>query len=113
MSVIAARKDLTGPRGVDKGRYFSRTFVLPEGFDLTGYAIKAQAKEDASKSSAKIIDFVVVIDVANRKFTISFDATAASITQNSGYYDIVATPPGGKADTWVYGKIDFADRPTD
>lgn len=116
MSVIAKKYDMTGPRGVDKGRKFSRSFALTDTngapIDLTGKTVQAQARAGEAKTSPKIIDFVATHNDDGGVITIAYDDRAGAIKADSGYYDIVIIEADGTPDTYVFGAIDFPGRPT-
>lgn len=112
MSVIASRHDLTGARGVEKGREFSRSFACKNAagaaIDLTGYVVTAEARATERKDSALIITFDVSHTDALGVVTLTYDDyTSPSIKRDSGFYRVVFTAPGGKPDTWIFGDIDF------
>jgi hypothetical protein len=113
MSSKPDRQDLN----IYKGRDFSRSYAVKDSagaaIPLTGYDIQSQLRATEARSGTLIKDFAVVIDEPAGTFVVSMsDTDTGEITQNAGFYDILAIDAASNDNIWIYGEVDIHETVT-
>jgi hypothetical protein len=101
----------TYPITIIRGREFDVAFTFV-GLNLTGYTIKAQARETESQSSALIFPTgttaftLAVVSGTDSTVTLTLtDTQTAGITASQGWYDLLLTDGTGKDETYIRGPV--------
>jgi hypothetical protein len=113
MSAKPARQDIN----IYKGRDFSRSYAVKDSagvaIPLTGHTIKAQLRATEQRTGTLIKDFAVVVDEPAGTFVVSMsDTDTGEITQNAGFYDILAIDAAANDNIWIYGEVDIHETVT-
>jgi len=103
-NVLPAVYNMTGLKGLQKGRYFSRSLVLP--YSTAGLTYAASATNSKGEEA---FDITVDNDEVNNRITLIVEAADLTNVNPSTYdYDVKQTDSLGKPITIILGKVEVS-----
>lgn len=96
---------------IKRGSDWSFTFDIDvdgEVVSLVGATVLAQVRQQMERTSTKMLDMGVSVDVLTNEITISLtDVQTAGVNRTVGYYDVLVIDAGGFDTYYLQGEIRF------